>query len=50
MNFRHFATLKQAKAHIAKHNGVGGPLVYRRYKNRTKPYVVGTQMAFLHFL
>ena len=50
MNFRHFKTLKEAKDYMAAHPyNPGGSLVYRRYKNRKKPYVVGTQLAFLHF-
>tara|TARA_R110000850_G_scaffold109320_8_gene222174 strand:+ start:158 stop:301 length:144 start_codon:yes stop_codon:yes gene_type:complete len=46
MNFRHFKTLKEAKAHIAAAPDV---LVYRKYKNRAKPYMVGSSLAFLHF-
>lgn len=47
MNFRHFKTLKQVRAYMTDHPH--DRLVYRRYKNRAKPYMVGTQLSFLHF-
>lgn len=50
MNFRHFKTLKQAKAHIAKNDRGFGRLVYRRKKGKhATPYMVGTPLAFLHY-
>lgn len=49
MNFRHFKTLKEAKAYIQSRPSYER-LVYRKKKGKhRKPYMVGTQLAFLHF-
>ncbi len=51
MIFRHFKTLKEARAHIAKVDPTGHKnLVYRKKKGKhKKPYMVGTPLSFLHF-
>ena len=49
MNFRHFKTLKEARAYIASQPDSAG-LYYRKKKGKhEKPYMVGTALAFLHF-
>ena len=46
--FRHFKTLKEAKAHIAANPH--RDLTYKKHKGkRPKPYQVGTRLSFLHF-
>ena len=48
MIFRHFKTLKQVRKYISERPGQG--LVYRKVKGRrAKPYMVGTELDFLHF-
>jgi hypothetical protein len=48
MNFRHFATLREAKAHIAANPHSN--LTYRKkHGKHAKPYAVATTLTHLHF-
>ena len=47
--FRHFKTLKEAKAHIAAKDPHGFTGLTYRKGGGAKPYKVGTRLAFLHF-
>jgi len=50
MNFRHFKTLKEAKAYIASRPNYER-LYYRKKKGKhKKPYIVGTHLSFLNFM
>ncbi len=49
--FRHFKTLKEARAYIAEKDPHGfSGLAYKKKKGKhAKPYMVGTPLSFLHF-
>lgn len=50
MNFRHFETLREAKAYIKEADPHGDKLVCRKkHGKHAKPYAVATRLTHLHF-
>jgi len=49
MTFRHFKTIKEAKAFIATKNGFPELIIVKKKRKHPKPFSVGTRLSFLHF-